>query len=204
MVSTALSRLTRSIGVYFSVWWGKLIKLVMLNLLTIACSLTLVLIPSAIIAMNRVLLSILDHGDCEGLAITFFQTIKTQFRSATIPGLLCITIILAPLYSVWFYLQVTPVALGILLSAVLISLVLVVWIWSAYYFVFCAREHTPISTHAVLLAMVRNPAHTAKLMVPLLLTMLCVFFFTYAFPFMLLIGLSSIQLMVCISLQKTR
>lgn len=204
MVSTALSRLTRSVGVYFSVWWGKLIKLVMLNLLTIACCLTLVLIPSAIIAMNRVLLSILDHGDCEGLLKPFFQTVKAQFRSATLPGLLCVAIILAPLYSAWFYLQIAPPALGILLSAALISLVLVAWIWSAYYFVLCAREHAPTSTRAVLATIVRNPKHTAKLVVPLLLTVVCVSFFTYVFPVMLLIGFSSIQLAVCTSLQATR
>lgn len=196
-------RLVDPVKSFFSIWWNKLLKLVLLNLLTIACSLTVILLPTSIVAMNSILLSILDQEDNEGFIKKFFRVMKSQFKEVTFPGLISLIMLVTFIYPLWFYMYFFTPVIAILFSSVLISLIVVVWVWSTYFYVFSAKGCKP-DVQSIFVAIVRNRYHTLKLILPLILIALLISFFLYSFPFILLIGISSIQLIICISLRTAR
>lgn len=202
MTTSVLRKLKNSTTTYLSIWWNRLIKLVVLNLLTLACSLTIVLIPSAIAALNSVILAILEYGDSEEVVKEYFQALKANFKFATLPGFLGLALIVVPLYSIWFYMIALSPSVAIFLNAVLLALVVLAWTWTAYFFVYSAQDSKPIRMRDVAVVMLYNSKSTLKLATPLLFILVFIVFFPYLFPFILIVGISSIQLMICMILRK--
>ena len=173
--------------------------MMILNLLTLICSIPVVTLGAALTAMNAVVIRMLNQEEGTSIAKTFFVALKQNLKTGCLlgllfllaAGLLCFDYLAASAYVPPF--RFVVVALAVLLLGL-----------GIYAFALLSRyDNTVFGTirNAALLAVGYFPKTAGMLCFSIALWLLCIHFFRYGAPVLFLFGLS-LPCYVCVILMR--
>lgn len=166
---------------------GAVCDLLVLNLLTILCSLPVVTVGAALTALDDVTLRIVRRED-DGVVKGYFRAFRANLKKGVALGLIFLlaAVVLYVDYSI-------AAALAPVLRVAVVAAALIVGAVALYAFALLARyENTLLQTlkNAATLSVAFFPRTLGLLVFTVALWLLCLYFFQIALPVLLMFGLS--------------
>lgn len=166
---------------------GAVCDLLVLNLLTILCSLPVVTVGAALTALDDVTLRIVRRED-DGVVKGYFRAFRANLKKGVALGLIFL------LAAVVLYVDYSlAAALAPVLRVAVVAAALIVGAVALYAFALLARyENTLLQTlkNAATLSVAFFPRTLGLLVFTVALWLLCLYFFQIALPVLLMFGLS--------------